>query len=267
MIELHRRSTFSSDALRGSVSADQRPNALPRRQIHALSKPVAFCSLCRAEIPGSVRDTNFQAAAEGHIDGVYVRLQAGSVLFAEGREAAFVSILYAGQIKLTTTTRDGKTLLLRIAKPNDLLGLSAALSHTPYEVTAQAIEDSLVRTYKKKAFLDFILNNADGGLYAAESLVNEYRSAFNDVRRLALSVSIASRMANLLLEMMRASGDALHAHPVFDILLTHEDLASMLGSSRESITRTLNHFKRTGILAITGRKVTILQREMLEAMI
>jgi CRP/FNR family transcriptional regulator len=214
-----------------------------------------------------VHNTSFQAAAEGHIDGVYVRLQAGSILFAEGREAAFVSVLYAGQIKLTSTSRDGKTLLMRIAKPNDLLGLSAALSHMPYEVTAQAMEDSLVRTYKKKAFLDFILKHAEGGLYAAESLANEYRSAFNDVRRLTLSVTISSRMANLLLEMMAAGGDTLHAQPVFDISLTHEDLAAMLGSSRESITRTLNHFKRTGLLSITGRRVTILQREMLEAMI
>jgi CRP/FNR family transcriptional regulator len=74
-------------------------------------------------------------------------------------------------------------------------------------------------------------------------------------------------MANLLLEMMEDGDHALHPQPVIDMPLTHEDLASMLGSSRETVTRTLNHMKRSGTLAIAGRKVTILQRATLEAMV
>jgi CRP/FNR family transcriptional regulator len=213
------------------------------------------------------RDASFQAAAEDHGAGACVRLRAGSVLFSEGHAPANVAVLCAGRIKLTTSSRDGRTMLVRIARAGDLLGLSAVMSRTPYEVTAQAIEDTLLRCYEQKAFLHFIENNAEGSLYAAECLAEEYRSAFCDVRRLALSNSIPGRMANLLLEMMEDGGHALLPQPVIDMPLTHEDLASMLGSSRETVTRTLNQMKRSGTLAIAGRKVTILQRATLEAMI
>jgi len=158
-------------------------------------------------------------------------------------------------------------MLVRIARPGDLLGLSAVMSRTPYEVTAQAVDDSLLRCYEQKMFLHFIQNSPEGSLYAAECLAQEYRSAFCDVRRLALSNTIPGRMANLLLEMMEDGDHALHPQPVIDMLLTHEDLACMLGSSRETVTRTLNHMKRSGTLAIAGRKVTILKRATLEAML
>jgi CRP/FNR family transcriptional regulator len=213
------------------------------------------------------RHASFQAAAEDHGAGACVRLRVGSVLFSEGQASANVAVLCAGRVKLTTSSRDGRTMLVRIARPGDLLGLSAVMSRTPYEVTAQAVDDSLLRCYEQKMFLHFIQNSPEGSLYAAECLAQEYRSAFCDVRRLALSNTIPGRMANLLLEMMEDGDHALHPQPVIDMPLTHEDLACMLGSSRETVTRTLNHMKRSGTLAIAGRKVTILQRATLEAMV
>jgi CRP/FNR family transcriptional regulator len=249
---------FESGASRGEVPR-------PRAFSHA-----THAAHFEATVPGeagrrsSERNASFQAAAEDHGAGACVRLRAGSVLFSEGQAAANVAVLCAGRVKLTTSSRGGRTMLVRIARSGDLLGLSAVMSRTPYEVTAQALDDSLVRCYEQRMFLHFIQNCTEGSLYAAECLAEEYRSAFCDVRRLALSNSIPGRMANLLLEMM-AEGD--HAQPVIDMPLTHEDLAAMLGSSRETVTRTLNHMKRSGTLAIAGRKVTILQRATLEAMV
>jgi CRP/FNR family transcriptional regulator len=75
----------------------------------------------------------------------------------------------------------------------------------------------------------------EGSLHAAESLSNEYRSALTDACRLALSNSIAGRVAHLLLELVIESGTTQDARPKIHISLRHEDLASMLGSSRESI--------------------------------
>jgi CRP/FNR family transcriptional regulator len=246
--------------------------ARPRGLSHAIhatpgATPSATTAVSGAGTRSSQRDASFQAAAEDHGAGACVRLRAGSVLFSEGQESTNVAVLCAGRVKLTTSSRDGRTMLVRIARSGDLLGLSAVMSRTPYEVTAQAIDDSLVLCYEQRMFLHFIQNNAEGSLYAAECLAEEYRSAFCDVRRLALSNSIPGRMANLLLEMMEDGGHAMHSQPVIDMPLTHEDLAAMLGSSRETVTRTLNHMKRSGTLAIAGRKVTILQRATLEAMV
>jgi CRP/FNR family transcriptional regulator len=162
-------------------------------------------------------------------------LPTGSILFTEGHMPRIVSVVCNGRVKLTRSSQDGKTLLVKVARPGDVLGLSAALSRLPHEVTAQAIEDTQITTFAHKDFLYFIQHHLEGSLHAAESLSNEYRSALTDACRLALSNSIAGRVAHLLLELVIESGTTQDARPKIHISLRHEDLASMLGSSRESI--------------------------------
>ncbi len=183
------------------------------------------------------------------------------------RTARSVSIVCDGRIKLTRSSRDGKTLLVKIAKPGDVLGLSAALSKTPYEVTAQAIEHAQIKTFHQSDFLHFIQRHVEGSLHAAESISSEYRSVLSDACRLALSSSIAGRVAHLLLELAVEGETAQAAQPEIHLPLTHEDLASMLGSSRESVTRVLNHFRRSGIISLKGTKLTILRKEALEILL
>jgi CRP/FNR family transcriptional regulator len=194
-------------------------------------------------------------------------LAMGDILFAEGQAPRRVSVVCAGQVKLTRSSRDGRTLLVKIARPGDVLGLSAALSKVPYEVTAQAIERTQLATFEQQDFLHFIQNHAEGSLHAAESLSNEYRSALTDACRLALSTSIAGRVAHLLLELVVENETAQDAQPKIHMSLRHEDLASMLGSSRESITRVLNGFRRKGVISIEGANMTILSKEALEVLL
>ncbi len=134
-------------------------------------------------------------------------------------------------------------------------GLSAALSKTPYEVTAQAIEHTQIKTFQQMDFLHFIQRHVEGSLHAAESLSNEYRSVLSDAARLALSSSIAGRVAHLLLELVVEGETSQDAHPEIRMSLKQEDLASMLGSSRESVSRILNDFRRKEIISIKGTKM------------
>ncbi len=170
-------------------------------------------------------------------------------------------------MKLTRTSREGKTLLVRIARPGDVLGLSAALANTQHEVTAQAIELSQIKLFPKGQFLYFIKHHLEGSLHAAESLNHEYNSALNDACRLALSNSIAGRVAHLLLELANSDGTAQNAQPEIHLPLTHEEVASMLGSSRESITRVLSSFRRTGIISMKTTMVIILRKDALELLL
>ncbi len=72
--------------------------------------------------------------------GAYIALDEDAILFAQGEAPQSVAVVCVGRMKLVCSSRQGKTLLVRLAKPGDVLGLSAALSNTPHEVTAQAIE-------------------------------------------------------------------------------------------------------------------------------
>jgi CRP/FNR family transcriptional regulator len=207
------------------------------------------------------------ALADYDAMSTHVVLSSGSVLFTEGQKSQTVTTICEGKIKLTRSSRDGKTMLVKIAKPGDVVGLSAALTDSPYEVTAQTIEPTQVKVFQRKDFLLFIGHHLEGTLHAVESLNSEYRSALNDASRLALSHTIAGRLANLLLEFVAENGDAENPKPEIHMALKHEDLASMLGSSRESVTRALNDLRRQKILSINGTKIMVLRREALELLV
>jgi CRP/FNR family transcriptional regulator len=225
------------------------------------------CLLCKARKPGWFCNLSPQSLADLDAISTHTVLPIGYILFTEGQASRSVSVICAGQVKLTRSSRDGRTLLVKIARPGAVLGLSAALSKMPYEVTAQAIERTQLATFEQQDFLNFIQHHAEASLHAAESLSNEYRSALADATRLALSTSIAGRVAHLLLELVVENETIQDAQPKIHMSLRHEDLASMVGSSRESITRVLNGLRRNGVISIKGADMTILSKEALEVLL
>ena len=116
---------------------------------------------------------------------------------------------------------------------------------------------------EKWAFLDFLRKHSEGSLRAAENLGREYRAIMDDAYRLALSTSIAGRVAHLLMEFARDSETLNHPQPQFQMILKHEELAFKLGSSRESVTRVLNDFKRSGFLSVSGKCMVLLNKDAL----
>ncbi len=199
--------------------------------------------------------------------GIHAMLPAGARLFSEGQRARSVSVLCSGQVKLTKSSKDGKVFLVKIAKPGDVLGLSAVLGSTPYEVTAEVIEPIQMKIFARDEFLHFLQHHIEGNQHAAESLNNEYRTALLDACRLALSNGIAGRMAHMLFHFASEAGTWSTERPEIHLPLTHEDLAAMLGTTRESVTRVLSDFKRKRILSISGNKIRVLRKDALEALV
>ena len=154
------------------------------------------CLQCKARKSGWFCNLSAQSLTDLDAMSTHTVLPIGTILFTEGQASRSVSVVCAGQVKLTRSSRDGRTLLVKIVRPGAVLGLSAALSKMPYEVTAQAIERTQLATFEQQDFLNFIQHHAEGSLHAAESLSNEYRSALTGASRLALSTSIAGRVAH-----------------------------------------------------------------------
>lgn len=222
------------------------------------------CFMCKERHADWFCNLSPQALVEFETLGMQMTVPAGSTLFFESQTARSVYILCGGHVKLTTSSKDGKTLLVRIARPGDVLGLSAAISGTAYEITAQAIEPVQVKSFQRQDFLHFIEHHLEGSMHATKMINKEYRDALGDATRLALSMSIAGRVARLLLEMTSGSRDA---KPRFTMSLTHEELATMLGTTRESVTRVLSELKRKEIISIKGTSLTILRKPALELLV
>ena len=226
--------------------------------------PSESCLTCKDRHEEWFCNLSPQALAEFDALGTHITVPSGGTLFFETQPARSVYILCSGHVKLTTSSKDGKTLLVRIARPGDVLGLSAAIAGTPYEITAQTLDPAQVKSFQRQDFLCFIERYIEGSIHTAKMLNKEYREALSDAVRLALSNSIAARVARLLLAM---TADQDGPKPRFNMSLTHEDLANMLGTTRESVTRVLSEMKRKEIIAIQGVSLTILRKSALELLL
>ena len=195
--------------------------------------------------------------------GVQAALPKGTKLFMEDGSSNGVFVICTGQVKLSCTSREGRTLILKIALPGDVLGLGAVISGSRYEVTAETIEPTEIKSIRREEFLSFIEKHGEASLHAAKALSEEYKAVFFDARRLALSGSAAGRLAGVLLEWGRAASCG-KPEMRFTMALTHEELANLVGSSRETVTRMLGRFKRDKLIQMRGSSILILSPERLE---
>jgi CRP/FNR family cyclic AMP-dependent transcriptional regulator len=199
--------------------------------------------------------------------GVENSFASGITLFHEGARSKGVFVVCTGQVKLFCTSKEGKTLILKIAMPGDVLGLGAVLSDSSYEVSAQTIQPTQIKSIAREEFLPFLEKHGEGSLHAAKALSDDYKAAFFDARRLALSSSAAGRLAGVLLEWGRAASSCGKQEMRFTMALTHEELSNMVGSSRETVTRILTRFKKEKLIEVRGSSILILAPELMENLI
>jgi CRP/FNR family transcriptional regulator len=195
--------------------------------------------------------------------GVNAVLPKGTPLFYEDGPSNGVFVICTGQVKLSCISREGKTLILKIAVPGDVLGLGAVISGSKYEVTAETIEPTEIKHIRQSDFLSFLERHGEASLHAAKALSEEYKAAFFDARRLALSGSAAGRLASVLLEWGRAASCG-KPEMRLTMALTHEELANLVGSSRETVTRMLARFRKEKLIQVKGTSILILSPERLE---
>jgi CRP/FNR family transcriptional regulator len=187
----------------------------------------------------------------------------GATLFVEGQPSRGVFILCSGHVKLSTSSADGKTLILRISEPGDLLGLPATISGRPYEVTADVIEPTQANFISRTDFLSFLREFGDAALRVAQELSETYQAAFAEMRSIGLSHSAGEKLARFLLDWS-ANHKPENGAVKFNMTLTHEEIAQMIGASRETLTRLFADFKQKNLLQIKGSIVTIKDQSGLE---
>jgi CRP/FNR family transcriptional regulator len=181
----------------------------------------------------------------------------GAVLFVEGQTARGVFVLCNGKAKLTTTSADGKTLILKIADPGEVLGLSATVSGKAYEVTAEVVD-----------FLAFLRRHGEAALRVAQQLSSNYHTAYEEIRSLGLSSSASEKLAKLLLEWATQHDNGKPTPEVrLKMTLTHEEIGQMIGSSRETVTRLFADFKKRQLIQVKGSTLLIRNRGALEKLV
>jgi CRP/FNR family transcriptional regulator len=190
----------------------------------------------------------------------------GAILFVEGEEAHSVFALLTGRVKLTTSSADGKALLLRIAEPGEMIGLPGIISGKTYVLTAEALEPLQVTVVLRKPLMEFLRTHSEAALRVAEILNEIYHATFRELQRLALSGSAAEKLARFFLDAavpIGPSNNQLGAR----VTLTHEEIAEMIGVARETVTRLVATFKRERLIQAKGSQLVIIDKAGLEKLV
>jgi CRP/FNR family transcriptional regulator len=174
---------------------------------------------------------------------------AGAILFVEGQSPRGIYMLCKGRVKLSTTSAEGKTLILKIAQPGEVLGMHATVSGTPYEITAETGQPCQLNFVKRDDFLSFLQKHGDACLKAAQHLSKDCQSAYQQIRSLGLSTSHEQ------------------AEPKVKLALTHEEIAQIIGTSRETVTRVLADFRKRQVAVLKGSTLTIRNKSVLEKLV
>jgi CRP/FNR family transcriptional regulator len=188
----------------------------------------------------------------------------GAMLFLEKQQARGVFVLCEGEIKLTVSSSEGKTLILRIAKPGEILGLMATLSGEPYELTAETLRPCQVTFIRREEFLKFVAKHPEATQGVVKQLSANYHSACEQLKTVGLSSSAPEKLARLLLGWS-AGGEETKLGTRITMPLTHQEIAEFIGSSRETVTRTLSDFRSRHLVTMKGSTLMIADRPALQA--
>jgi CRP/FNR family cyclic AMP-dependent transcriptional regulator len=189
----------------------------------------------------------------------------GSVLFAEGQRPLGIYVLCEGRAKVSIASAEGRTFVLRIAEPGDLLGINSVLTGRPSEATVETLEPCRIDFVSREDLLKLLDRDRKACLGVAHALGNKLTGVVGHARLLFLSQSAAEKLARLLVRWCDESGKRTPQGTRIDSGLTHEEIAQMICSSRETVTRLLNEFKRKHIVSFVDSAIFVRNRKALES--
>jgi len=222
------------------------------------------CAACSNRRPGWFCSLGSAVLADLELATSTISLPSQAPLFTEGDEARCLYVICGGFLKLTVGRLHDRQMIVRVAGPGSLLGLYAVLSHGVYEVSAQTLTAAQLRPVERDRFVAFLHNHREAQLRAVQCICQEYRFALQDACRISLSETVAGRLGRLLLELSHQIGEQVGGVEFsFPLLLTHEEMASMACTTRETVTRTLGQFRKDGWISIEDSLITLHQPEQL----
>jgi CRP/FNR family cyclic AMP-dependent transcriptional regulator len=226
---------------------------------------IESCMGCKASREGFF--CRFSPAVLRSVDEAshHTIMPAGAVLFVEGQTPRGVFVLCSGTVKLSTTSKEGKVLILKQAEAGEVLGLSAAISGTNYEMTAETAVPCQLNFIGRQDLMTLLQKESEAGVHAALWLSREFQGAYRDIHDLVLARSSSGKLARLLLScappaVLESREQRLRS------AMTHEEMAQRIGSSRETVTRLLSDLKKKRLIRLEGATLVIRDRTGLEAL-
>lgn len=185
------------------------------------------------------------------------------IVFHEEDPCEGLFLIASGAIKIFKTSRSGREQVMGIHGTGQTIGDLPLFDEAPYPASAMALEDSLLYFVPRNDFKIFLATHPEISLSVMRALAQRVRKLIGLVEELSL-MEVHQRLARLLLDWSRKKGKASRRGVTFTLDFTNQDIAAQIGTVRELVSRILSHFRRKKLIAIQGRKVTILNSEGLK---
>jgi len=220
---------------------------MPSAQQKEFDEPLVITDRRREELQLLLNE--LRASNGNNLNSIHGR---GAVLFAEGEPVRGAYIMRSGRASVSISSSEGRVVILRMARPGDVLGLNSVIHNGSYDTTVKAVEPC--RTdFIPRAELIELMEQSEAGARAILKILSRDLTELTDRAKLVLlPQTVSGRLARLLLE------------GTLDKVLTHEQIAQMICTSRETVTRLLATLGKQQVIRVTSGSIFILDRLALE---
>ena len=195
--------------------------------------------------------------------GTVIHYPKGQIIFSEGDTADRIYLVEEGFVKIYRITRDGRRVTVGSMRTSgQLMGLAETLYHGERTCFAGAISDSTLVVVRRARFEELLVQHPSIALKVATTLGVRMRDAEAIIQEM-VCFQVTGRLAMLLLKMSERAGVETETGTKIGLRLTHEEMACMIGTSRQTVTSLLNTFKQENSIAIEEKEVYILDIEKL----
>ncbi|MGH9557430.1 MAG: Crp/Fnr family transcriptional regulator [Terriglobales bacterium] len=191
--------------------------------------------------------------------------QKGAHVFQAGAPGHHVYFLRTGKVKIYQLSPLGREVILWFCFPGEIFGLAEVARGGGRVVNAQACDRSEVMAVSQEQFKGFLENHPRTALLSLQVLSSRLR-ILGEMFVNLVSDDVNTRIAKLILRLSARYGTRVGKEIFLNIPLTHQEMADMVGTSRQTVTSTLSTLKKQGILSIDNHRIHIESEELLNEM-
>ncbi len=188
------------------------------------------------------------------------RLRKGEVILGQEDTSQYMYVILGGKVKVVRTSEDGREVVLAIHRAGESFGELSLIDNKTAPAMVLAAENSIVAVISRKEFYSLIYTQGKVLDTLLQILCSRLRDSWGQIQLLSLG-NASQRLRMLFLRLSREHGRQDSEGTILTIRLTHQDIANMVGTARETVTRTIDKWQKDGEIKFLKGKYLLLRRE------
>ena len=186
------------------------------------------------------------------------------VIFFEDNDAENLYILVEGRVKLTMLSPAGKEKVITILQEGDILGEMSLFDRDKHPISAEVIDEARLVIISFEDLENIIREQPGVAIKIINAMAKKTRLLTNQIRELVFQ-DAEGRLASLIMRFVEDFGIEVKSGKIIDLVLTHQEIANLMGSSRVTVTKLINQFIDEEVIKLYKRKIVVTDASKLSA--